>query len=232
MISMYFTGYPSGTGRAFLLWRRTGVVRIDTGRAPFSTVSTPAPASVVRRAEGGADSGHCDRRTRYSTGPSNLPIGLVGSTDGEHAVERHPCLARSCRWDGRCQGGARQGFQVQDVTYAPLIPSPGKIICVAPNHRGLVRGAGSTFPGTPAPRTEYASVMVGAEDDIPSALPRRRGPPPQRDPCARTVLEQVPPRDGPIRTRGGPGGGGCGLHTGDRGRHLSSGAAWILRGLR
>jgi acylpyruvate hydrolase len=53
-----------------------------------------------------------------------------------------------------------------DSTFAPLIPHPGKIICVGLNYRNHILEMGRELPQYPTLFTKYAEALVGATDDI------------------------------------------------------------------
>jgi acylpyruvate hydrolase len=52
------------------------------------------------------------------------------------------------------------------LDYAPLIPNPGKIICVGLNYRDHADESGKELPRYPALFTKYPSTLIGANDDI------------------------------------------------------------------
>jgi acylpyruvate hydrolase len=53
--------------------------------------------------------------------------------------------------------------------YAPVVPRPGKIVCVGLNYRNHILEMGRDLPEYPTLFAKYAETLVGAEDDI--ALP-------------------------------------------------------------
>ncbi len=58
------------------------------------------------------------------------------------------------------------------LDYAPLVPSPEKIICVGLNYRDHVLEMGNQLPDYPTVFAKFAPALVGAHDDI--VLPARR----------------------------------------------------------
>ena len=60
--------------------------------------------------------------------------------------------------------GAR--LPVAGLDYAPLIPSPDKIICVGLNYRSHIEETGSEQPSHPALFTKFRGALVGANDDV------------------------------------------------------------------
>src|ERR1700754_1451502 len=52
------------------------------------------------------------------------------------------------------------------LDYAPLVPSPEKIICVGLNYRDHVLEMGNQLPEYPTVFAKFAPALVGAYDDI------------------------------------------------------------------
>lgn len=50
--------------------------------------------------------------------------------------------------------------------YAPLVPRPGKILCVGHNYRGHILEMGRELPGFPTVFAKFADALVGAGDDV------------------------------------------------------------------
>jgi acylpyruvate hydrolase len=90
--------------------------------------------------------------------------------DGEQAVEVDaPDLGALLRRDGwqeraAAAGGARH--PLADVSYAPLVPRPGKIICVGLNYRSHILEMGRELPEYPTLFAKFATALLGANDDI------------------------------------------------------------------
>lgn len=59
---------------------------------------------------------------------------------------------------------------VDTLDYAPLVPNPGKIICLGLNYRAHILETGRELPSHPTLFAKYADALVGARDDI--MLPR------------------------------------------------------------
>lgn len=64
-------------------------------------------------------------------------------------------------------GGARHPRD--GARFAPVVPSPGKIICVGLNYRAHILEMGRTLPEHPTLFAKYAESLIGPTDDI--ALP-------------------------------------------------------------
>jgi acylpyruvate hydrolase len=52
------------------------------------------------------------------------------------------------------------------VDYAPLIPAPGKVLCVGLNYRNHILEMGRELPRYPTLFTKFADALLGAGDDI------------------------------------------------------------------
>ncbi|WP_410599570.1 fumarylacetoacetate hydrolase family protein [Amycolatopsis sp. lyj-90] len=64
---------------------------------------------------------------------------------------------------------ARATGEVLDATaldYAPVIPAPGKIICVGLNYRSHIREMGREFPDYPTLFAKYPEALVGPYDPV------------------------------------------------------------------
>nr|WP_253917445.1 fumarylacetoacetate hydrolase family protein [Glutamicibacter halophytocola] len=54
----------------------------------------------------------------------------------------------------------------QDADFAPVVPAPGKIICVGLNYREHILEMGRDLPQRPTLFAKYADALIGANDDI------------------------------------------------------------------
>jgi acylpyruvate hydrolase len=90
--------------------------------------------------------------------------------DGEQAVEvgfadvGELLRRRSWRNDAATASGTRH--DVADVSYAPVVPSPHKIICVGLNYRSHILEMGRELPAYPTLFAKFANALLGANDDI------------------------------------------------------------------
>jgi acylpyruvate hydrolase len=60
--------------------------------------------------------------------------------------------------------GARHALAGAD--FAPLVPHPGKVVCVGLNYRNHILEMGRELPEHPTLFTKYAEALIGANDDI------------------------------------------------------------------
>jgi len=66
--------------------------------------------------------------------------------------------------------GEVEPLALDALDYGPLVPRPGRIVCVGQNYREHIAEMGGTPPEYPTLFAKYASSLVGATDDI--RLPR------------------------------------------------------------
>jgi acylpyruvate hydrolase len=69
-------------------------------------------------------------------------------------------------WRAHAEAAAGPSHPVEGLDYAPLVPSPEKIICVGLNYRDHVEEMGHEPPAFPTLFAKYAPALVGAFDDI------------------------------------------------------------------
>jgi acylpyruvate hydrolase len=55
---------------------------------------------------------------------------------------------------------------VAGLDYAPVVPRPGKVICVGLNYRGHILEMGRELPTHPTLFTKFPAALVGAHDDV------------------------------------------------------------------
>jgi acylpyruvate hydrolase len=57
-------------------------------------------------------------------------------------------------------------YSPDDVTFAPVVPRPGKIFCVGLNYRNHILEMGRDLPEHPTLFAKFAEALIGATDDI------------------------------------------------------------------
>jgi len=75
-------------------------------------------------------------------------------------------LLRDGDWRARAEAAAGASRPLDGLDYAPLIPSPDKIICVGLNYKGHIAETGATTPAFPILFAKYRASLVGANDDV------------------------------------------------------------------
>jgi acylpyruvate hydrolase len=90
--------------------------------------------------------------------------------DADAAVETGEADVRALLerpdWAEHAAAAAGPVHALGDVDYAPLVPSPEKIICVGLNYRDHIEEMGNTLPEYPTVFAKFAPALVGAYDDI------------------------------------------------------------------
>ena len=91
----------------------------------------------------------------------NAAVAL-GHPDVGSLLHRPGWSAEAARADG-------PKLPLDGLDYAPVVPSPEKIICVGLNYRSHIQEMGRELPGYPTLFAKYARALIGARDPI--ALP-------------------------------------------------------------
>ncbi|HEY0813911.1 MAG TPA: fumarylacetoacetate hydrolase family protein [Pseudonocardia sp.] len=90
--------------------------------------------------------------------------------DDESAVETGDADVRALLsdpgWRARAEAATGPSHPLDALDYAPLVPSPEKIICVGLNYRDHVLEMGNELPEYPTVFAKYAPALIGAHDDI------------------------------------------------------------------
>ena len=95
--------------------------------------------------------------------------------DGERAVETGHrdlgALLGETNWREQAAAAHGASHDRQALDYAPVVPRPGKIICVGVNYAAHIAEMGRDTPPYPTLFAKYAEALIGAYDDIvlPSA---------------------------------------------------------------
>jgi acylpyruvate hydrolase len=90
--------------------------------------------------------------------------------DADKAVETGDADVRALLerpdWNEHAAAAAGPAHPLDGIDYAPLVPSPEKIICVGLNYRDHILEMGNTPPDYPTIFAKYAPSLIGAHDDI------------------------------------------------------------------
>lgn len=122
-------------------------------------------------------------------------------------------------WRRRAEHADGERLPLADVDLAPVVPAPGKLICVGLNYRGHIAEMGRPIPEYPTLFAKYPEALIGANDvlELPpeshqvdwevelavvvGATVRRVGRPAARAAIAGyTVINDVTLRDWQYRT--------------------------------
>lgn len=69
-------------------------------------------------------------------------------------------------WRARAEAADGPGHAIGDLDHAPVVPSPGKIICVGLNYRNHILEMGRELPEYPTLFAKYTEALIGPYDDI------------------------------------------------------------------
>jgi acylpyruvate hydrolase len=90
--------------------------------------------------------------------------------DAEEAVECGPsdvgALLAAGDWQTRAIEADGPRHPVADLSYAPVVPRPGKIICVGLNYRSHIIEMGRDLPEYPTLFAKYPEALIGAFDPL------------------------------------------------------------------
>lgn len=75
-------------------------------------------------------------------------------------------LLRDGDWRSRATGATGARRPLDGLDYAPLIPTPDKIICVGLNYKGHIAETKAETPAFPILFAKYRASLVGADDDV------------------------------------------------------------------
>jgi acylpyruvate hydrolase len=105
----------------------------------LATIRTAGTTAAVR----------LDAKTATETGEPDLGA-LLAHTD----------------WAERAAAAAGREHPLGELDYAPLVPTPEKIICVGLNYRAHILEMGRELPDYPTLFGKFASALIGADDEI------------------------------------------------------------------
>jgi acylpyruvate hydrolase len=75
-------------------------------------------------------------------------------------------LLAQANWPEIAARAAGAHHKLADIDYAPLVPRPGKIVCVGQNYRAHLAEQGIKPPRYPTLFAKFASALTGARDEI------------------------------------------------------------------
>ncbi len=103
---------------------------------------------------------------RTATGTRAVRVDLETGRAVETGDADVRALLENDGWAERAATAAGPVHEVDGLDYAPLVPSPEKIICVGLNYRDHVLEMGNELPTHPTLFAKFAPALVGAHDDI------------------------------------------------------------------
>ncbi|MFI6577939.1 fumarylacetoacetate hydrolase family protein [Nocardiopsis sp. NPDC050513] len=93
-------------------------------------------------------------------------VRVDGGTATETGHGDVGALLRSCRWRQVAEAARGRTHLTADLEYAPVVPRPGKIVCVGLNYRDHILEMGRALPEFPTLFSKYPEALIGAYDDI------------------------------------------------------------------
>jgi acylpyruvate hydrolase len=101
-------------------------------------------------------------RTEHGTTAARLEDDVLIPLDAADVGEM---LAGGGEGLGRPREGARP-VPVAEADFAPLVPRPGKVLCVGLNYRSHILETGRELPEYPTLFAKYAETLMGPNDDL------------------------------------------------------------------
>lgn len=109
------------------------------------------------------------RLATIRTDSGTAAVRIAGDTAVDLGVPDVGTLLGDPDWPARAAAATGHRFPCDGLDYAPVVPAPGKIICVGLNYRTHIVEMGRDLPDHPTLFAKYTEALVGAYDDI--ALP-------------------------------------------------------------
>ena len=69
-------------------------------------------------------------------------------------------------WQESAAAATGTTYDAAGADYAPLVPRPGKVVCVGLNYRNHILEMGRDLPEHPTLFSKYADTLIGAHDEI------------------------------------------------------------------
>ena len=99
-------------------------------------------------------------RTEYGTTAAQLDGDVLVPLDAADAGE-----VLAAGGEGRRREGAAP-VPAAEADFAPVVPRPGKVICVGLNYRAHIAETGREMPAYPTLFAKFADTLMGARDDL------------------------------------------------------------------
>lgn len=69
-------------------------------------------------------------------------------------------------WQTRAASATGTTVAAENTDFAPVVPRPGKVLCVGLNYRNHILEMGRELPAHPTVFAKFAEALIGANDDI------------------------------------------------------------------
>jgi acylpyruvate hydrolase len=83
--------------------------------------------------------------------------------DGYHDMSE---LLAETAWESIARDASGAIIELADAQYAPVVPNPGKIICVGLNYKSHIREMGRDLPQYPTLFAKFKEALTGPYDDV------------------------------------------------------------------
>lgn len=93
-------------------------------------------------------------------------VRVDGSTLVDLGVADVRAVLETADWQQSAAAATGQTWDVSDADFAPLVPQPGKVVCVGLNYRNHILEMGRDLPEHPTLFSKYADTLIGARDQI------------------------------------------------------------------
>jgi acylpyruvate hydrolase len=93
-------------------------------------------------------------------------VRVDGDTATETGHRDIGALLTDPQWRALAAAATGRQHSVADLDWAPVVPAPGKVLCVGLNYRNHILEMGRELPTYPTLFTKFAEALIGAEDDI------------------------------------------------------------------
>ena len=70
-------------------------------------------------------------------------------------------------WEGRAAAATGEVSHSRGAAFAPVVPRPGKIVCVGLNYRKHAEGTGAAIPATPVLFFKFLNTVAAPDEDVP-----------------------------------------------------------------
>ena len=100
------------------------------------------------------------------TPEGNVAVRVDGDTGIELGVTDVGQLLAMPEWEARVTAADGPRHPLAEADFAPVVPAPGKILCVGLNYAGHIREMGRELPEFPTLFAKFTPALIGAYDEI------------------------------------------------------------------
>jgi acylpyruvate hydrolase len=100
------------------------------------------------------------------TPEGNVAVRVDGDTGIELGVTDVGQLLAMPEWAARVTAADGPRHPLAEADFAPVVPAPGKILCVGLNYAGHIREMGRELPEFPTLFAKFTPALIGAYDEI------------------------------------------------------------------